>query len=114
MLSQEAKPWTEIMKLPGVPMAVTRRIEDPSQDQLRVVASVTFHPSYLNHLRQNNWGAWSDALFADNTRGDALQEYRVKGRARPVDGLLTFSIVKTMFHEVSCQSLLHWDEICES
>ncbi|KAG7108784.1 hypothetical protein HYQ45_013583 [Verticillium longisporum] len=101
MLSQEAMPWTDIMKQPGVPLAVTRRIENPSQDQLRVVASVTFHPSFLNYLRQNNWGAWTDALFADNTRGDALQEYRLKGgRARPVDGLLTFSIVKTMFHEM--------------
>ncbi|KAM0332535.1 hypothetical protein ACHAQA_002818 [Verticillium albo-atrum] len=104
MLDQEnaGMNWEKVLESKNAPKAITRRMENPENDQKKVPSSVNFHPVWLATLRDDkNWGSWTDETFSIETRGDALSEYLLTGKnARPIDGILAFNLAKTMFHEM--------------
>jgi hypothetical protein len=111
MLKEENDPtignWNNI---PSGPLKIkaTTNVDERRSLRKDVPETITFHPLWLQHQRNQQFSGWTNELFAKVTANNAMEVYNEISNKKklpfdivPVDGVNDASFVANVFHEVS-------------
>ncbi|KAL9110256.1 MAG: hypothetical protein Q9227_005163 [Pyrenula ochraceoflavens] len=117
-LWQQGESGTKWNDLKNRIQAVTQYDESPEGDRKKVPSAIFFNKAWIDEQRSRNppFSAWTDQLFSDVTKKDALTTFAEKGKGekdsqgrdldiRPADALYTKSFYRNLFHEVCYHAL---------
>lgn len=92
--------------------AVTEKDESPEGERKKIPQVIYFNSAWIAEQKSRDppFSAWTDQLFKDVIKRDALTTFAAKGKGkapgggdvdvRPVDALLSASFHRNLFHEV--------------